>query len=212
MIGIKFNVLKRFVGAAFWLGLSVTSAVASSYGEISLQASSKQTYAATSDATTLATSATDFFTLYGSSSKTVKVLKISAYNYSTGGNWIPLDKIRLIKRSSTASGGTSTTLTAVPLDSQNAAATATAKIYTANPTVGSAVGTICIRRAISLIQSAYLQPDNMQGRNADVFDYQLIGQPIVLRGASEGIALNLDGVTQQGTSPSMLVNVIWTEE
>ncbi len=183
-------------------------AIASSYGAMMLTPSTKQTYtASTSTFIVPAASTTDVFTIYGSASKTVKILRIDMNNTCTTASASLTDKIFLIKRSSAPTGGTSTTLTAVPLDSNNAAATATnVKSFTANPTVGGTVGTIASCALYGLIATQ----NSLAFVN--VFDHRLTGQPIVLRGTSEGVAINYAGVTPGGGTPLLSFTVTWIEE
>lgn len=174
---------------------------------------SKATYGASSGYTTLAASATDFFTIYGSGTKIIKILKIYVRNASTGTTGTT-DRISLIKRSTAPSSGTATTMTNVPLDSGNAAGTATVKIWTANPTVGTAVGTIMTRQLASQTTGdVRATPNDVTVYQGGLFfDSAQYGQALTLRGTGEGIALSLSGVTQSGTSPTMNIDVVWTEE
>lgn len=211
-----FNLFKkRFLRSVAAAILSLACGAPSHAGQIgttSLIDSYKATYAATSDFTTLASSATDFFTIYGSGSKTIKVLRIYLSSSSTGTAAV-FDTVSLIKRSTAPTGGTATTITSCPLDSNNSSATATVKIWTANPTtVGTAVATINVAKyngAITGVTSSTSVPN--YPRHC-VFDADKYGQAITLRGTGEGLALNLAGVTQAGTSPKMNVEVIYTEE
>lgn len=95
--------------------------------------------------------------------------------------------------------------TKVPLDSTSGAATATVQHYTANPTVGTLVGNIQAYRGI--IPAAATLIEN------PIIDWQFgnrPGQAIVLRGTTEGIAVNLNNVTVAGGS--FIITCEWTEE
>lgn len=182
------------------------AAFAGSYGEVQLAPSYKTTYIASSAFFAPAASATDVFQLYGSASKTIRVLKISAANVASGSS--TPSKYYVIKRSTANSGGTATTLTNVPVDSANAAATAVAKNYTANPTPGSTVGQVS-----SFVLS---QPDSAAVSNATyspvaAFDADKYGQAIVLRGTGEGVVVNMNGVSI-GAGGTISFTVVWTEE
>jgi len=97
------------------------------------------TYSAAIGALVTAGAATDIFTITGSATKTIRITRIRIGGNSTTATW----HIFLgIKRSTANTGGTSTVLTRVPHDSLNAAATATIRAYTANPTLGTTVGTL----------------------------------------------------------------------
>lgn len=142
----------------------------------------------------------------GSAQKLIRVHRVtfSAVQTTAGniGDW------RLEMSSTTSSGGTSASMTAVPLDSSQAAATAAVKNYTANPTAGTLVGIIWQPRMLVPQASSAVNP-------ATVFDfdttYLLNGRPITLR-ANQALRLNFGG----GTIPTGLANcqasVYWTEE
>lgn len=144
-------------------------------------------------------SATDVFTITGSATKTIRINKIRVTGTTTSGSAIKT-VFNLIKRSTAATGGTRVAATAVPHDSTNAAATATVGHYTANPTVGTPVGTI---RSIAGSVSA----TGISGGDI-VFEFE-INQPIILRGITEQLAVNLNGVTITG--PIMSISVDWSE-
>ncbi len=114
---------------------------------------------------------------------------------------------RLEKRAQ-ATGGTSASMTAVPLDSGQLAARASVKNYTAEPTPGTLVGILWQPRMLVPAPATAIQP-------AWVFDFDtsklLNGKPISLR-AGEALSLNFGG----GALPTGLANcqasVYWTEE
>lgn len=144
--------------------------------------------------------ATDVFTITGSATKTVRVtqLQISATKTtSTNVDFL------LLKRSTANTGGTSSTLTAVPLDSTSAAATATARSYTANPTTGTLVGNL---------RTAKMFINTITGGASTFLEWKFGEgcQPIYLRGTSEVLALNLNGATLAGSSLNIYIE--WTEE
>lgn len=146
--------------------------------------------------------ATDVFTITGSSTKTIKITRIAFSGSTTAGSGIGFN-CQLIKRSTANSGGTSSTLTNVPNDSSNAAATATVRSYTANPTVGTAVGTIrAIRYSTTATGAVTTQVE---------WDFGVRpAQPIVLRGTSEVLAINFSSTTITG--PIFNFGIEWTEE
>ena len=161
----------------------------------------KVTYSASATALVPAAAATDMFTITGSATKTIRVLRIdiSATQTTAGENTIVL-----LKRSTANTAGTSTAPTAVPHDSASAAGTATVLAYTANPTTGTLVGNLRSRKIA--FQGA-------TGTTSDVavFDFgNRPGQAIVLRGVSQVLALNLNGATITGGSCA--ISVEWTEE
>jgi len=160
----------------------------------------KETYSASVNALVAAALATDIFTITGSATKTIKITKIQIDGTATGAAVAP---VLLLKRSTANTAGTSTAPTKVPLDSNFAAATATVLAYTANPTVGTLVG--AIRQEKVLISTATTNGETVLMQFGD-----LTGSPIVLRGITQVIAFNLNGVTYAGNSFNMFVE--WTEE
>jgi hypothetical protein len=155
------------------------------------------TYSSNNGATTftVAASTTDFITLFGSASKIVEVLKVFAEFDFTATNL--LINAWLIKRTAVNTGGTSAAQTITQLDSADPVATATPRQYTANPS-GLGAGTVIHFTRIEMNQLGYYAYGNANPMRA-VFDSDKFGKPIVLRGVSEGLALNLNGITPTGT-------------
>lgn len=149
---------------------------------------------------------TDMFTITGSATKTVKVLCIEFTAVQTTRSLL---NIFMVKRSAANTGGTSTTSTDVPLDSNNAAGTATIRAYTANPSaLGASVGTVSVIKVLSDDSGA-----NAVGGAGYTWDFTKGGttQGLVLRGTAQTLACNLNGVTL----PIGLViaaTITWTEE
>ena len=160
------------------------------------------TYSAT-DTFTAASTATDIFTITGSATKTIRVLRLGISATQTTASPINLS---LVKRSTGNSGGTSTTLTNVPLDSNDAAASAVVRSYTANPTLGTSVGNI---KNLKFTVSASNANGSPQIQVILVFG-ERTGHTIVLRGTSEILAFNLNSTTLTGNSFSIWAE--WTEE
>jgi hypothetical protein len=186
----------------------------SANAQVSITPNTVTTYMARSALITPASSPTDVFTLYGSSTKTITVLKIEViYEVSSGGD-TEQTNVFLIKRSTANSGGTATTLTNVPLDSNNASATATATSYSSsNPTTGAAVGTIMSGVLTSAYGSTLTTPNGTGPCPlfTKLYVAHLETQGIVLRGTAQGIAVNLNG-TVNGSSPTFAVIFTWTEK
>lgn len=162
----------------------------------------KASYAAAVSALVFAAAATDVFTIYGSASKTIRILRIHFTFTTTSGSGAAAN-ISLIKRSATNTGGTSASVTAVPYDSNNAAATATVLSYTVNPTsLGAAIG------AIRSIRDAIVASNTI---NQVLWDFgNRPSQAIVLRGTSQGLVINLNGATVTGSIAD--IDIEWTEE
>lgn len=145
---------------------------------------------------------TDVFTIYGSATKTIRITRMMVSgNVTSGTTTIPL---ALVKRSSVDTGGTPNALSAVPHDSQNAAATATINWYSANPTgLGTTVGSGLATQKLAL-------PAIGTVNNVAIFDFGTRpAQAVVLRGTSEGLCLNL--ATTTSTGGTMNIYIEWTE-
>ena len=147
--------------------------------------------------------ATDIFTITGSATKIVRVLRIGfSGTQTTSGN----ANVLLIKRSSANSGGTAVAATAVSHDSTDQPATATVLNYTANATsLGTAIGTVRAMRAFI--------PAPATATNTSYYEFDFGNLPekcVVLRGTSQVLALNLNAVTLSGNLFTCFIE--WTEE
>lgn len=183
-------------------GLALDATLTSGSQKTQLVSSTVSTYSTTTGVVGTAATATDVFTIYGSGTKTIKVLKVYLDTTQTiaGTNiWI------LMKRSTANTGGTSTATVRVPHDSNNAAATATALIYSANPAaLGTLVGNIAVSKVFS-------PPIGTFG-DEYLWDFdQLNGEPITLRGTGEGLTLNFNGAATPA-GEAINIRAIWTEE
>lgn len=169
-------------------------------GTSTVTASKNQTYSATS-IFTVAASPTDVFTITGSGTKTVKILYLKYIATKTANGFAD---VYLIRRSSANTGGTSTTLTAGRHDTNNAAATAVVRSYTANP---SALGTT----VANLFSHRYFYSGLSVVGESLVYNFDNGSmQPITLLGTSEVLAVNLNSTTISGNSIS--ISVTWSEE
>ncbi len=171
-------------------------------GRLIITQEKRATYSAAISQLAVVSGATDFFCVTGSASHTIiiKRMRYSAISGST--TQMPM---LFIKRSSVDTGGTPTTLTNVPNDSTNAAATATITAYTANPTLGTTVGNL---RAISYTAVAA----NSNSLSIDTREFQFgieEDQGIVIRGTAEQACLNLAATVISGLK--MDVSVEWRE-
>lgn len=160
-----------------------------------------QTYSAASLVTSAAL-ATDIFSITGSATKTIAIVSLTISGIATAAT---VSTVNIIKRSTANTGGTPTTITNVPSDSTNAAATATVVSYAGVPTTGTPVGNI---RTIKI----FLPPPT--GGNANTPSMPIIGpqsfsQPVVLRGTGQVLSLNLAGVTIAGAV--LACSVEWIE-
>ena len=158
-----------------------------------------RTYSCSSGAIAVALTATDIFTITGNATTTVFVTKVTVGGTQTTGG---MALVKLIKRSTANSAGTSTAGVNVPHDSSDAAASATTLVYTANPTTGSVVGTI---RSQSVAFSAAAGTTN----NVQTFELGDKGRPVTLRGTAQVLAVNLNGVTVTGGS--LNIDIEWVK-
>jgi len=163
----------------------------------------KWSYAACVNSLTPPATPTDMATITGSATRTIKVTRVV---FSSTQTTAGINTFFLVKRSTANSGGTSASVTAVPLDSTNPAATATVLSYTANPAaLGTAVGNV---RASKLITPA---PASLQNPEW-IWEFDLLNtQPVTLRGTTQVLALNFNGAALPA---GLNVNVAfhWTEE
>ena len=184
-------------------------AFASAYGALQSEPSLKATYVCATPPFATVASATDMWQIFGSSSKTIRILKITCSYYSGAASLAP-NYFYLVKRSSANSSGTTTTPTVLPLDSNDASASAVVKYYASgsNPTTGTAVANV------SMLASLGINPSNVPQPAVPIilFDADKYGHALVLRGVAEGVVINNNGVTLPGSSPTLMVTVTWTEE
>lgn len=177
------------------------AAFAGSYGEVQLAPSYKRTYRATTGFFTPAASATDVWRLSGNASNRVTVTRVSITGQDGLGAY---QNYYLIKRSTAGSGGTAVTNTNIPLDSSDSAASSVSEHYTANPTVGTTVGTVATHTTDN---NVYYSPPYTYS----IYEANPLSKALTLRGVAEGVVLNLNGVTLAGAT-QISVTVEWTEE
>lgn len=147
-----------------------------------------------------------FFNIIGSATSTVVVkrIRVSGMTLTAVGYFA----INAEKLSTASSGGTSTTLPSVVLDSNDAAAAAVVKAYTVAPTKGNLVGTIASWRALWQATVAAAAGVTVE----HVFDfgdtYETKG--VYLRGVAQELALVFPVVL--ASAGTLAVDVEWTEE
>lgn len=193
--------LLTLIFALYALLLQPLAANASYFPSTQLTDNKEAAYCGSTGVFTTATSATDIFNFKGSSTKTVYIRKIVWKQASFDA--IGTHNVYLIKRSTANSGGTSVSLTAVPLDSGFASATASGVHYTANPSVGTSLGTLAHVWCLCAAQQ-------VPQKYTTLFDSTKGGSPIVLRGTSESISVNYNGVTD-AIGTSAVVDIEWSE-
>jgi len=148
------------------------------------------------------------WTLIGSATKTVTVkrIRISGVSIATAVNYLT---INLVKRSTATTGGTSTTLVSVPLDTNSVAATAVVKAFTAVPTDGALVGTLASAKVFCPITATAGALHFAEPIIFNFADIQGSGG-IVLNSAAQEIALLFP--VAAATVPTMAIDVEYTEE
>lgn len=176
-------------------------------GQVSLDlaaASDTATYFACNPQYVVPATPGEMITFYGSATRTVKIFKLRLRMEQTtaGTNFT-----YLYRRNSAASGGTANAVTPVKADTTDSAPTATMTYYTANPTPGGSDGKILDGVDIQSPAAA----SNIQPNWQNIYDADYSGKPIILRGTSEGIGLNLNGVALPAGLKVQL-EVVWTEE
>lgn len=164
----------------------------------------KATYMSSFAAVSAGTSATtDFFTIFGSATKTLRVLQIGFGGTiaTTAENW----NVLIQKCSAVPSVASIVATTVVPLDSSDAAGTATTiGVWTTAPTAATYVGKIAAQNVFLSIAPAVTQ--------SVVFNFgNLSGHAIVLRGIAQGVSLSFNAITPAHAT-SLSGYVLWTEE
>ena len=156
--------------------------------------------------TPLADASVPFFVIQGSATKTIKIRHVKITWACTTGNAAP-NVIRL-RRYTVISGGTPNAITAVPLDTNNAAATAVVSQYTVLPTTATQFNA-------GSISSEYMQwitnSAGLVGPVAVQLDFGVdSAQALTLRGVADFIGIEITAVAALGAL--MTVRVSWTEE
>lgn len=161
------------------------------------------TYSAAISGHTFAASPTDIFTIRGSNTKTIRILRVI---FSSSKNTAANLGIVFLKRSTDNTGGTFTTLTNTPRDSLSPAASAEVRAYTANPAaLGTLLGNVYATRY-------YFSSGTGLGFGEIGVDFEHdLGGPVILRGDNEIFSINLlgTGVTVAGNLCEIAVD--WTE-
>lgn len=174
------------------MAASMPVTLASNQTPIPTAPNEKSSYTAAFSGLVTAALATDIACIIGSATKTVRVLNVYTTGTTTAGSGNTIN-LSIIKRSTASTGGTSSTLTIAPHDSNNAAATAVARTYTVNPTVlGTSVGSVCTERLqIATVGQPSTDSDCLYADNTE--------QAVTLRGVAEQLCINFSGTTITGS-------------
>ena len=153
-------------------------------------------------AANMATTLLDLVGLRGSATKTVRIKKIRLEAGATAGL---AATVFLDKHTIANTGGTLATAPAmVPLDSTDAAATALAIVYTADPTIDASSKTMsCKTLTFTALTTA---PGVVE------WDFvKDVEHALVLRGVAQEAMINFNGVTP-GANSTVAWTIQWTEE
>jgi len=163
------------------------------------------TYMAASTAFTPGATPQDVFTLTGSATTNVYVLEMGI---STTQTTAGLNAWFIAKRSTANTGGTSAGLTEIPLQSNNAAATATGLQYTAN---AAAAGTLVGYLWGGWVNSPDVGADGPGALSPTVVNFETVmGKPLALMDATEVVSWNFKGATLPA-GLSVLAYIKWIE-
>lgn len=142
-------------------------------------------------------SATDILAIVGSSSKTVRIHKVTL---SGTRDDVTSSVINFYVRSTANSGGSPVSLGILELDSLDPSATALAHVYVTNPTLGT------LNHVFRVNWTA--GPSTPSGNDDPVPTVPLVVEfknPVLLRGTAELFTVNLAGITHAGAVYGVLV-------
>lgn len=160
----------------------------------------KATYGAGGVNITPAATPTDVATIYGSATKTIRVKSVTLCGSGSDNATM---NVSLVKRTAVNTAGTSASASMAKFDSIDNNATATVKQYTANPS-GLGAG---YDLAVSKIRFGV--PGVGECKTWDFGTRN--DKAVVLRGAAQGLAIDLNGGTLP-TAPKFSYSFEWTEE
>lgn len=165
---------------------------------------SKQTFLGLVPPYTPPATPTDLIVLTGSATKTVRVISFETQMAQTTA---ALQEYFFKKHTVANTAGTSTSDPVAPHDSNNAAASAVLKHYTANPTIDAT--------AVTLQRTQFTVPATTAPRS--IYEwlnwqaYSLLDQPLTLRGVAQELALNFNGAALPA-GMVIAARVVWIEE
>lgn len=188
--------------------LPVTPVGLTNTGNFPVETPSKATYSASTiiPLVTAINANVPFINIIGSATKTIIVKKISINGHTLTA--VAYTTVNVDRLSTASTGGTSTTLVSVPLDSSTSTATAIVKAYTVAPTRGTLTGVVSSRRVLS--QATIPVAGGMTAN----FDFQygdlISSSGIVLRGVVQEICLSYPVVLASAATCAIYIE--WTEE
>jgi hypothetical protein len=185
--------LNEINGTVFSLG------TVASTNSLSVTRAQNQQYQANFFNIALSNPASDIFTIYpNNSTRVLKIISLKGWFLATTKTTLTAN---LVIRGSIATGGTSTTQSPIPLDSANGVSIATIRAYTANPTIGIPIGSINSPKVNFETAATFSLAQGLELINPDA--------PVYLRGASQGLAINLLNVGVLGMNANFTVT--WEE-
>lgn len=198
------KMLSRFacLGLAAMLAMSAVAPAAAQIPSINYtQPAQVASYRATVVGLVPASSGTDLFTISGVSGKAIQIHWIKCNGISTAAASALL---QVVKRSTLDTGGTSTTMTNVRLNSNTSAASAVVRGYTANPTLGTSIGVLNAGylSTNTLATSAFASKDL-------VFDFS--NQWLWINESTTSVAVNANA-TSLTSGATLNCTIEWTEQ
>ncbi len=160
----------------------------------------KPTYSSTAIVVPAA-SATDICMITGSATKNIRVRRLLISGVASV---VQTEEIGIVKRSTLNTGGTGSIGVAVPYDSASAAASALVEFFTGNPTLGTLIG------AIADFDITWGNLTTGVGSAVKEILFGQLGSPVVLRGATQQLSVNLNGNSL--VSGKVSCTWEWTEE
>ena len=152
-----------------------------------------------------ASAATDIYTICGSATRIIRVSTVYVAGRATSAASVD---VSIVLRSTANVGGTATVVSIQKYDSTYANATASASVYTVNPTIGTPVGATGAMLATKQLFLGNLTT----GQPGEAAQWTFGNRPssqLVLRGVAQCMSINLNAQTASGNLMEMAVE--WTE-
>jgi hypothetical protein len=156
----------------------------------------KRTYSAATKLTTVI--AGQVLEIVGAASTTVEINRITLTLNGTAAGKMDFT---VNKRSTAATGGTSTTPTKVPYNAADTAAAAAVKVYTVAPTLGTNIG--ALRQGMLAVSAANVPSDRIK------IESGAYAKSFMLTAATQAITVDLAGTVPTGAE--LAIDVEWTE-
>ena len=204
-VRVRFNLTAITVTGSNALSLTLTGGLADHLPGVGF--TKRATYTSSGYSLTPATSLTNLITLAGSATTTVRVLGAACDGVATATG---VTELFAVKRSTADSGGTPVGMTTVPYDTGDPAASATITAYSANPTVGTAVGVLYAGQMFyNIAATTSLTASPWVAKFGSRLDASAEG--VTLRGVAQSFSIWGNGVSQP-SGAAINCTVTWTEE